>query len=73
MKIFVFEVCFMKKRPMNRKMLEYYARMAADAYMNDPVHARATKNEKADFRFDIIEVILHDLYTADINHIKNAF
>ena len=36
----------MKKRPMNRKMLEYFARMAADAYMNDPVHARATKNEK---------------------------
>lgn len=24
-------------------------------------------------RFDIIEVILHDLYTADINHIENAF
>ncbi len=25
------------------------------------------------FRFDIIEVILHDLFTADINHIENAF
>ena len=24
-------------------------------------------------RFDIIEVILHDLFTADINHIENAF
>lgn len=24
-------------------------------------------------RFDIIEIILHDLYTADINHIINAF
>ncbi len=24
-------------------------------------------------RFDIIEIILHDLYTADINHIENAF
>ena len=24
-------------------------------------------------RFDIIEVVLHDLFTADVNHIKNAF
>lgn len=24
-------------------------------------------------RFDIVEVILHDLFTADVNHIKNAF
>ena len=24
-------------------------------------------------RFDIVEVILHDLFTADINHIKDAF
>lgn len=24
-------------------------------------------------RFDIIEVILHDMFTADINHIENAF
>ena len=24
-------------------------------------------------RFDIIEIILHDMFTADINHIKNAF
>ncbi len=28
---------------------------------------------EAETRFDIIEVILHDLHTADINHIKNAF
>lgn len=25
------------------------------------------------YRFDIIEVILYDLFTADINHIENAF
>lgn len=24
-------------------------------------------------RFDIVEVILHDMFTADIHHIKNAF
>jgi len=36
----------MKKRPMNRKTLKYYARMAAEAYVNDPVHVYATKNEK---------------------------
>lgn len=36
----------MKKRPLTRKDLEYYARMAAEAYVNDPVHSYATKNEK---------------------------
>lgn len=36
----------MKKRPMTRKDLEYYARMAAEAYVNDPVHTYATKSEK---------------------------
>lgn len=40
---------------------------------NAAAFLKVTKNETADFRFDIIEVILHDLYTADINHIKNAF
>lgn len=28
------------------KTLRYYARMAAEAYVNDPVHSYATKNEK---------------------------
>ena len=32
-----------------------------------------TKMKGRSVRFDIIEVILHDLFTADINHIKNAF
>ncbi len=36
----------MKKKPMTRKDLEYYARMAAEAYVNDSVHSYATKNEK---------------------------
>ncbi|MBQ6898939.1 MAG: YraN family protein [Clostridia bacterium] len=40
---------------------------------NAAAFLRATKNTGASIRFDIIEVILHDLYTADINHIKNAF
>ena len=36
----------MKKRPLTRKDLKHYARMAAEAYVNDPVHSYATKNEK---------------------------
>ena len=40
---------------------------------NAAAFLRQTKNETSKFRFDIIEVILYDLYTADINHIKNAF
>jgi len=31
------------------------------------------RNISAETRFDIIEVILHDLFTADINHITDAF
>lgn len=54
----------MKKRPMNRKMLEYYARMAADAYMNDPVHARATKNEKIRRRY-IYHFMIERLSTSN--------
>lgn len=34
----------MKK--MNRKTLKYFARMAAESYVNDPVHVYATKSEK---------------------------
>ncbi|MBR5827609.1 MAG: GNAT family N-acetyltransferase [Clostridia bacterium] len=36
----------MSKRKFDRKTLKYYARMAAEAYVNDPVHSYATKNEK---------------------------
>ncbi len=31
---------------MDRKELKYFARMAAESYVNDPVHKYATKNEK---------------------------
>ena len=40
----------MKKR-FTRKELKYYARMAAEAYVNDPVHSYATKNEKKRKRY----------------------
>lgn len=36
----------MKKRKMDRKTLKYFASMAAESYVNDPVHSYATKNEK---------------------------
>ena len=35
----------MRKRPMDGKTLKYYARMAAEAYVNDPVHVYATKDK----------------------------
>ncbi len=31
---------------MDRKTLKYFARMAAESYVNDPVHVYATKSEK---------------------------
>lgn len=40
---------------------------------NAAAFLKAHKIPDNNFRFDIIEVILHDLFTADINHIKNAF
>ena len=40
---------------------------------NAAAYMKYTKTEGNDIRFDIIEVILHDLDTADINHIENAF
>lgn len=30
----------------DRKTIKYYARMAAESYVNDPVHSYATKSEK---------------------------
>ena len=35
----------MSKHQLTRKQLEYFARMAAEAYVNDPVHSYVTKNE----------------------------
>lgn len=40
---------------------------------NAAAFLKTAKLEKMNYRFDIIEVILHDLFTADINHIENAF
>ncbi len=40
----------MKKR-FTRKELKYYSRMAAEAYVNDPVHSYATKNENKRKRY----------------------
>lgn len=36
----------MKKHQLTRKQLKYFSRMAAEAYVNDPVHSYVTKNEK---------------------------
>jgi predicted N-acetyltransferase YhbS len=36
----------MKKHQLTRKQLKYFAKMAAEAYVNDPVHSYVTKNEK---------------------------
>lgn len=36
----------MKKIKLDRKTLKYFARMAAESYVNDPVHVYATKSEK---------------------------
>ncbi len=41
----------MEKKKLTRKELEYYARMAAETYVNDPVHVYATKNEKLRKKF----------------------
>ncbi len=41
----------MGKRKMTRKELKYYARMAAESYVNDPVHVYATKNENKRKRY----------------------
>ena len=40
---------------------------------NAAAFIKTTGSDGTRTRFDIIEVILHDLYTADINHIENAF
>lgn len=41
----------MEKKKLTRKELEYYAHMAAETYVNDPVHVYATKNEKLRKKF----------------------
>ena len=41
-----------KKIKLTYKQLKYYARMAAECYVNDPVHMYATKSEKWRKRYD---------------------
>ncbi|MBE6812373.1 MAG: GNAT family N-acetyltransferase [Ruminococcaceae bacterium] len=41
-----------KRTKLTFKQLRYYARMAADAYVSDPVHMYATKHEKWRKRYD---------------------
>ncbi len=41
----------MNKNKLTRKQLEYFSRMAAEAYVNDPVHSYVTKNESFRKRF----------------------
>ena len=41
----------MKQKPMDNKTLKYFARMAAESYVNDPVHAYVTKSEKLRKKF----------------------
>ena len=40
---------------------------------NAAAFMKAKKMENMPYRFDIVEVILHDLHTAEFNHIENAF
>ena len=40
---------------------------------NAAAFIKSQKRENNITRFDIIEVILHDMFNADINHIENAF
>lgn len=35
----------MERKKLDRKTLKYYAKMAAESYVDDPVHVYATKNE----------------------------
>ncbi|MGN0468313.1 MAG: GNAT family N-acetyltransferase [Acutalibacteraceae bacterium] len=41
----------MEKKKLDRKTLKYYAKMAADSYVDDPVHVYATKNVKLRKKF----------------------
>ena len=63
----------MKKRPLTRKELKYYARMAAEAYVNDPVHSYATKNEKIRKISSAVGVVVFvGLFVVTVSYIVNA-
>ncbi len=52
----------MKK--MDRKTLKYFARMAAESYVNDPVHSYATKSEKTRKKY-VYHFMLERLSTSN--------
>lgn len=54
----------MEKKKLTRKELEYYARMAAETYVNDPVHIYATKDEKLRKKF-LYHFMLERLATSN--------
>lgn len=49
---------------MDRKTLKYFARMAAESYVNDPVHVYATKSEKIRKKF-VYHFMLERLSTSN--------
>lgn len=54
----------MEKKKLSRKTLKYYARMAAETYVDDPVHVYATKNEKLRKKF-LYHFMLERLSTSN--------
>ncbi len=71
-------ICFVevKTRSPGQMFPPSYAvdyRKSENLKSNAAAFLKAGKLPYENFRFDIIEVILHDLHTADINHIENAF
>lgn len=54
----------MEKKKLSRKELKYYARMAAESYVDDPVHVYATKSEKLRKKF-LYHFMLERLSTSN--------
>ena len=53
----------MNKNNLSRKQLKYFSRMAAEAYVNDPVHSYVTKSESFRKRF-VYHFMMERLYTS---------
>ena len=58
----------MEKKKLDRKTLKYYARMAAESYVDDPVHVYATKNETLRKKF-LYHFMLERLYRARLHEV----
>ena len=54
----------MEKKKLSRKELKYYAKMAAESYVDDPVHVYATKSEKLRKKF-LYHFMLERLSTSN--------